>query len=439
MKKLICVTMLILFAMPSFLFAGERVSLGFLYGASDSVNLVRRTNGSINEVAPTYFDLNKKGNLVISSAYDEKFVAEMKNDGIKITPFLSNHWSRTLGRAALKNRENLTDQIVQAIEKYDLDGINVDIENLTASDRDDFTEFVRLLREKLPAEKQLTVSVAPNPYAIDSSWQASYDYRALGELVDYLFVMTYDEHSSGGAAGPVASGDFVELSIQYALQHVDKSKIVIGIPLYGRFWRDGDDVGGEAIVIGDVPRVVSRFKGKTMYDKKAQTPNAKFYVPEGSSVKVNGNVLAEGNYTVWYENEQSIKYKLELVNKYNLRGAGVWALGQEKVDVWEYYKEALNEAFEEEEVVNIHELFATFQGVPMELEIESEREEIKFEWKKFELEHKSNILLEVIPKKKENLKLRDRKEDVAEEKKPHSKYSVALHQNKLSYRPIGAA
>ncbi len=362
MKKIFLITMLIFIIFPSSLLAAGRVSLGFLYNSSDSLELVERTNGGINEVAPTYFTIDSKGNLIISHL-DEEFIQNVKQDGVTVTPFLSNNWSRSKGRAALKNKENLTNQIVEAIEKYNLDGVNIDIENLTSSDRDEFSAFIRLLKEKLSPDSKLTVSVAANPYALETGWQGSYDYMALGEVADYLFVMAYDEHSYGGGAGAVASANFVEQSIQYALQQVDKSKIVIGIPLYGRFWRDGSDVGGDAIVIGDVPRIVSKLNAEVSYLEEEQTAYATFSVPEGYKIKVNGVELAAGNYKMWYENEESIKYKLHLVNQYNLGGAGVWALGQESVSVWEYYEPALNEAFVEEEIINTHENYSSMQAV----------------------------------------------------------------------------
>ena len=77
MKKVFFISILIVIIIPSSLFAKERVSLGFLYGSSDSIELVKRTNGGINEVAPMYLNLTKNGNLSISNL-DEEFISEMK-------------------------------------------------------------------------------------------------------------------------------------------------------------------------------------------------------------------------------------------------------------------------------------------------------------------------------------------------------------------------
>ena len=364
MKKLIVMLILIFIIImaSTVLYAADRVSLGFLYGIDNQTHLVSRTNGAINQVSPTWFDISSKGDLLVSSDIDEEFIKTMKEMNVKITPFLSNHWSRSKGRAALKNSENLAEQIVNVIMKYDLDGVNVDIENLTSKDKNDFSDFINILRDKLPKEKMLTISVAANPNGIDTGWQGAYDYEKLGEYADYLFVMTYDEHSQGGECGPVASIDFVENSIKYALEKVSKDKIVIGIPLYGRFWGGDGKRDGEAVVIGDVPRIMSKFNGTATYDEESAQTCLKFNIEENQpSTKVNGVQLEAGEYTIWYENKESIIAKLELVNKYDLLGAGVWALGQEKVDVWEYYNAELNKIpYEREKKLVKEDIYLSF-------------------------------------------------------------------------------
>lgn len=343
MKNVFVITMLISIMLSGVIYAADRVSLGFIYESTDSIELVDRTNGAINQVSPTCLDLDTNGNLIVTDDLTHEFVAEMKNREILVIPFLSNHWNRTKGRAALSNMDVLSEQIMSTIKEFDLDGINVDIENLTVEDRDSFSEFVRVLKQKMPVGKLLTVSVAANPEGKEKGWQAVYDYEKLGKYADYLFVMTYDEHSQGGACGPVASFDFVKNSIEYALKYVSKDKIVMGIPFYGRFWKDDEEIGGEAVVIGTIPTLISKNKGIVKYDKQIGEACAKLKVDSSKiKTKINGTELKDGEYTVWYPNEESIKAKLNLVNEYDLLGAGVWALGQEKINVWEYYKNELN-------------------------------------------------------------------------------------------------
>lgn len=77
------------------------------------------------------------------------------------------------------------------------------------------------------------------PKGWNTGWHGSYDYSALSKYADYLMIMAYDEHYQGSPAGPVAGMEFVEESIKYALKHVPKEKIVLGVPFFGRVWGPG--------------------------------------------------------------------------------------------------------------------------------------------------------------------------------------------------------
>lgn len=212
-----------------------KFNMSYLYGSYDYISLVERTNGALNEVSPSYFDLDKEGNLKLN-VVDEILVATMHQKGITVVPFLSNHWDRETGRKALKNREKLATQVANAIQKYGFDGVNVDIENLTEADRDTYSDLVRRIRNKLPSEKSVCVAVAANPNSWTTGWQGSYDYKSLGEIADYIMLMAYDDHYEGSEEGPVAGIEFVEDSIRYALKYIPSNKILLGVPFYGRYW-----------------------------------------------------------------------------------------------------------------------------------------------------------------------------------------------------------
>jgi spore germination protein YaaH len=337
---------LIFIAWENEAFASEyRFNMSYVYfgDPGSHISLVDNTKKSLNEIAPSYFDLNEDGSLKLTNKVDVAFINEMHKRGIKVVPFLSNHWNRELGRQAIINRQVLARQIADAVREYNLDGVNVDIENLTEENRDDYTDLIRLLRELLPREKTLSVAVAPNPFWSTKGWQGSYDYRSIAEYADYIMVMAYDEHYQGGQAGPVASSSFVENSIKYALENVPAEKVVLGIPFYGRYWMDGASYGGYGVSLADVHRLIKKYRGKVLFDHTAMSPKAIITI-KSSDVKpyVYGRKLNAGTYTIWYENEESIKHKLKLVEKYNLRGTGSWSLGQEEKNTWDYYKLWLN-------------------------------------------------------------------------------------------------
>ncbi|MGF7035137.1 spore germination protein YaaH [Paenibacillus mucilaginosus] len=323
-----------------------RISLGYLYGGSTSsyITQVDRTQGALNRVSPSFIDIGADGSLKWADGI-QSFTKTMHAKQVKVVPFLSNHWSREAGRLALANREALAQEMADKIVSLGLDGVNVDIENVTDEDRDAFTDLVRLLREKLPKEKEVSVAVAANPNGWSEGWHGSYDMKALAQYADYILLMAYDESYEGReTAGPVASISWVEKSVQQALKSVPSQKLLLGIPFYGRLWSEDGSIKGLGISNRKAEQLAASYGGSVIFDADTQSPVLNFYLPEGGSpVSVSYKPLAAGqSYTVWYENEESIKEKLELVSKYNLKGSGVWSMGQETTDTWGYFDNWLN-------------------------------------------------------------------------------------------------
>ncbi|KNF09898.1 putative sporulation-specific glycosylase [Gottschalkia purinilytica] len=326
----------------------EKLSMTYLYGGNSAsyISNIERTNGSLNMVSPNYFNLNSDGSLKLTGV-DTYFIKTMHNKGIKVMPFISNHWDRTLGRAALNNRDVLSNQIVQAIKEYDLDGINIDIENLTEEDRDAHTDLVRIIRNKLPRDKEISVAVGSNPRGFTTGWHGSYDYKNLAYHSNYLIIMTYDEGYEGAPPSPVSSYSFVENSIKYALNNgVSSNKIVVTLPFYGRYWNSSESRGGYAVALETVDKLIKKYNASVIYDENKKSPVAKFSItPQSPEAIVGGKKLSIGDYILWFENNDSLKAKLSLVSKYNLKGAGSWRLGQENPDIWNYYKVWLNNSY----------------------------------------------------------------------------------------------
>lgn len=321
-------------------------NMSYLYFGNPAsyVSIVDQAQGSIDEISPNYFELNSNGSLKDSINIDKGFVQQMHNRTIKVVPFLSNHWNQDLGIAALHNRELLTDQIAAAVQEYDLDGIHIDLENLTHAERQNYYELVKLLREKIPKEKTLAVAVAANPYAYTTGWQGSYDYEKLASVADYIMIMAYDEHYEGSRPGPVASLDFAKKSIMYALRYAPAEKIVLGVPFYGRIWGDsGKPPYGQGVSDAQIQVLIQAYHGVVTYDDVSQAAVAQIKIPSNSKKPtVGGKTLTEGTYFIWYENESSKKELLTLVKEYKLKGTGSWSLGQETKQTWDYYSLWLN-------------------------------------------------------------------------------------------------
>lgn len=333
MKK-ICIILICILINISSLGYATSFNMTYVYGGTTRSNIsnMKNTNGVINEVSPSYFDINSDGSLKITEYLDTTYINEVHNMGVKVVPFLSNHWNRNVGRAGLNNYINLANQIVDAIYKYNLDGVNVDIENVTEIDKNNYTNLVKILREKLSPEKTVSVAVAANPKGWTTGWHGSYDYEKLGEYADYVMVMAYDEHYEGGTPGPVASYDFVKESIEYTLKYVPKEKVVIGLAFFGRYW-SSEGVGGRGVSNRLINQILQDYNSTGIYDSNNKSMKATIYVSEEQAQK-DKYIFQAGTYTFWYENANTLEQKIELINSYGLKGTGSWALGQEMTDVW---------------------------------------------------------------------------------------------------------
>ncbi|MDR2649872.1 MAG: LysM peptidoglycan-binding domain-containing protein, partial [Clostridiales bacterium] len=324
-------------------------SLTFLYAGNtvSYLKIIDTAQNSLNTICPDYFDIDANGNLWItpSNKIDPEFIANIHERRIRITPFISNHWDKAKGNAALNNMEALTDQIANAIDVYNLDGVNIDIENVSEEYRNAYSKFTRLLRGKLPANKIVSVAAAANPNGWNTGWHGSYDYKALSDYSDYLMIMAYDESYAGGSAGPISSKAFFENSIKYALNKgVPKEKIVVGIPFFGRYWKAGDAVGGNAVTASDVEFLTANYESVKRYDTARESANVTVTIKPGEPEPKlwGGRILTAGVYDIWYDDLHAVKFKLDLIRQYGVKGAGSWALGQENTEMWRYYLDALN-------------------------------------------------------------------------------------------------
>ena len=212
------------------------------------------------------------------------------------------------------------------VELLDLDGINLDFENIADRDRDAYTAFVARVAEALHLQGR-KVSVDVTVLSNKPYWSTCYDRKALGELVDYVMVMTYDEHwRTSPRAGSVASLPWVERGVQSLLQLVPANKVLLGVPFYTREWEETPRAGGVS--------VRSKALSMASADQRiAENGAPVVWLPSA------GQHYAEyrkggKRYRIWLENEQSLDLKASLVRRYGLAGVAAWRKGFEKPSVW---------------------------------------------------------------------------------------------------------
>lgn len=291
----------------------------------------------VNVVAPTWFHLNDTAGSIANRA-SSSYVSWAHRRGYQVWALFSNGFNKEITHAVLSSaekREKVIDQLLIYAELYDLDGINIDFENVYLQDGPLFVQFVREL-VPLAHQQGLVVSVDVTVKGGSPNYSLFYDREALGEIADYVILMTYDEHWAGSSeAGSVASLPWVEKGVLGLLEEVPREKLILGVPFYTRLWIETEHDNGSVSVKS---RALSMEQAEELLERKG----AEVVFDEAAGQHYATWREGKVTYEIWLENETSMRQRVQLVNKYDLAGIASWRRGFEKDEIWYIIKEELN-------------------------------------------------------------------------------------------------
>jgi spore germination protein YaaH len=299
-----------------------------IFSKTPDMHGVAKVEG-LDVISPTWFELSDKNGTIKSKA-DNQYIEWGKNNNYRIWAVVTS-MDPDITTAVLNNgklREEVINNLASYAKLYKLDGINVDFENMYLRDKDMFSQFMRELAPTLRQQGQIT-SVDVGVPGGSANFSRCYDRKALAEAVDYVMVMTYDQHwQSSPESGSVAQLAWVEKKLQETLIDVPSSKLLLGLPFYIREWKEIKQSNGKVIAkqnavlsMENAQQRIRKNKAKVEWDPES----GQFYAEykKGSDT-----------YKMWLEDENSINLKASLAHKYELAGTAAWRLGFESKDVW---------------------------------------------------------------------------------------------------------
>ncbi len=204
---------------------------------------------------------------------------------------------------------------------YQLQGINFDIENVNKADGQLVTQFIKeaapyLHEAGLVVSMDITFSAGDN-----NNWSSFYERKELGTIVDYLIVMAYDEHwGKASGAGSVASLPWVEKNLQKLLTEVPNERLILGVPLYARLWKEQQKEDGTTEITA---KALTMDKVKAWITEKGITPT--YNEESGQNYAEYYAADEKATYKIWIEDELSLKKRADLAYTYHLAGIGTWA------------------------------------------------------------------------------------------------------------------
>jgi spore germination protein YaaH len=249
---------------------------------------------------------------------------------------------------------------IAAIQSKNLDGVNVDFEGTSdgyPNVQQGMTNFMSQLSQQVHQQVPGSV-VSMDTYSGSASWDGGiFKIGDLAPVVDYFFVMSYDQVPDFNHAGPNAPLNGwtynATSSVSQYRSKAPASKIVLGVPYYGYKWCTVDTQPYSAATTvngvrqcpdGAKSPVPQTYAGALtdfscaeqlvhQWDDTAKEPWASWYSPSsGDPCGANHGSWRE----MYYDDASSLGFKYDLVNSSNIRGAGAWALGYDgsSPDLW---------------------------------------------------------------------------------------------------------
>ena len=312
-----------------------RMVSGWIPDWADATETATLTsNGDLLDVAsPFWYGANDVTKITgYKGAGDSRVVRALQQRGALVMPTIEDDMeparlSRIMN--SRKERARHVHALTALTVKGRFDGLDLDYEVMAGADptlrpslRAGFSLLVADLARSLH-QRGLKLSVTVLPKQTDDlNVRASvHDYKVIGKHADRVRVMAYDYSYPGGPSGPVAPLPWVNRVLVHATSVIDRSKVQVGIPLYGYDW-SGPSQAATRISQKDALVLLKRTGAVRQWD--AGRGSSHFSYTDDADVR----------HEVWYPDPQAVAAKVDLVSKHRLAGASFFAFGHEDAYFW---------------------------------------------------------------------------------------------------------
>ncbi|WP_085993767.1 LysM peptidoglycan-binding domain-containing protein [Oceanobacillus senegalensis] len=288
-------------------------------------NSANKTTPYLTYLAHFSFRVNRDGTLSPPPLGNLRQIAEANGASLSlvVTNLEEGSFSSDLGHIILTVQavqNTLLDQIVNTATSGGYRDVHFDFEFIYPDDREAYNSFLRKAKDRLSqAGLIMSTALAPKRSATQEGIvYEGHDYKAHGEISDFVVLMTYEWGYSYGPPMAVSPLDQVRIVAEYALTEIPANKIILGQNLYGYDWTLPFQEGGEAAKALSPQQAIALARENNaaiQFDTTAQAPFFYYTDSEGN------------NHEVWFEDARSIQAKFNLIKELDLLGIAYWKLG----------------------------------------------------------------------------------------------------------------
>lgn len=295
----------------------------------------------ISVLAVFSVDMGADGTITNSHGFPSVFSSAMSQAhaaGGEVVVTVTNFSGSTIHSILTTGKPVALATITDLVNGTVVDGVCIDFENVQSGDADNLVSFMEDLRTALP-DAHISVCTP----VVD--WSGAFNYSELAETCDALMMMCYAFAGSwstvAGPNAPLAGwGSSPESSsnmawalcdyVRYAPEVHDK--LVVGLPYYGHQWETD-----------------------TQYPHSGCTDCATlFYTTLSDRASTYGRIWDMESLTPyyafdsggwnqgWYDDQESLEMKYDMVNMAGMQGIGIWALGYDgdRPELWNQLEES---------------------------------------------------------------------------------------------------
>jgi len=240
----------------------------------------------------------------------------------RFTNGYNGKWYGPETSAMLHNPETnacVANALADLVIKSNVAGVNIDLENLQPEDKDVYLEFLKTLTDVLHKNNKLiSVDATANDPA--------YDFEYLGQMVDYVVLMAYDEHYPSSAPGPIASADWFADVVDQGINSVPKNKLIIALGAYGYDWTMGTTTPATSLKFDEVMTIAANTEAQPELNSDSSFNMYFSYTDD-----------AKQNHQVWFLNGVTAWNEFLTVKNSQAAGVALWRLGTEDDSYWNIF------------------------------------------------------------------------------------------------------
>ncbi len=291
-----------------------------------------------------------------SAAVDAALASGSTKVTLCVTLF-ANHASFLTDATA---KQTLITNLISTISSRGADGVNIDFEGLPSSQATNFANFMvdlaNQMHAAIPGSEVSTVL-----YSVD--WNSVFNFSIMEPEVDYYIIMGYDYYYSGSStAGPNDPLYQFGTSYNYTLSRsiTDyleagclKSKLILGLPYYGREWSTSTLSVPSGVTATGVSRTYNYVRNNSTGFYSATNHSFENDCQTDMYLFMNGATPKQCFIT----EENAFRERLQHVLNSGIGGIGIWALGYDDgyTEFWDAINEKLTDCYEDPCSGTIHD------------------------------------------------------------------------------------